>query len=351
MTSACEILPSGLPRPLDGAAGPDRHWRGRLQWSSDLKRAPLAGPADDSLEVFWKFAVRKYTGCALSYGSDKLKALWGVVKLLRDALGEEYGDGMWQTNLEEQLAWRVAECSLEERPNSQGRIPSWSWASMSGTIELQERLPANERGYVVKDHEGRSISFKVKRPGTQESAPATAEKVRRANAAVSAQDRQPELKDLRIAMQAHIGHARLWYDISKRKWRLRIPSPGRTNIDDAIFEVFPDTKPQSEEPCIFIVLAASSVRQRRPFSNTISLQTGLYGCQIVGEEEPEEIRFSGVGITLKPIGKNHHFHRTGALHFRDISVEAWQCLRATYCRESDSHEEWDDVKGLKFWLC
>jgi len=148
-------------------------------------------------------------------------------------------------------------------------------------------------------------------------------------------DRQPELQEKSIAIQAHIGHARLWYDKLKRKWRLKIPSADGTALEDAMFEVFPDVKPKFEGldvDCLFLVLASSQVRQH-------------------SEKMAEgEVRYSGVGITLKPAGKNHHFYRTGALHFRDVSVKAYGYLQATYRRESGSQDQWDEVKGLKFWL-
>jgi len=370
-TSACEALPSGLPQPLDGAAGTDRHWRGRLQLSNSLRQRPLAGAADDSLEAFWKSAVRKYTSCDLTNGADKLRAMWGIAKLVRDALEEEYGAGLWEKNLDEQLAWKVAECSLDERPNELRDNPSWSWASMSGTIDLQDRIPEERRHHVVKDHDGKSISFQVirKKPPASESESSNtweeviaamgrnleqaeskhkvgprgsekkesernivAEQLQSTSEINHGQDRQPEFRDKSIAMQTHIGHARLCYDKLKRKWRLKVPNVAGT-LEDATLEVFPDVKPKFEDAdCLFIVLASSEIR---------------HNSETTAEEE---VRYSGVGITLKPTGEKYHFYRTGALHFRDISVKVWECLQATYRRESDSQDQWDDVKGLKFWL-
>ena len=371
-TSSCEALPSGIPQPLDGVAGLDRHWRGRLQVSESLRQRPLAGEVDDSLEAFWKSAVRKYTSCDLTKGSDKLTALWGIAKLVRDALEEEYAAGLWEKNLDEQLAWRVAKCSLDERPIELRDNPSWSWASISGTIEVQDRIPEELRQYVVKDHDGNPISFRLMRkrhptlggkqsdtwkeviatmgrsleqaedkhkPGPNKSKRVentVAGQIQSTSSTNNPRDRQPEFQDKSIAIQTHIGHSRLWYDKLKRKWRLKISSADGMVLEDAIFQVFPDVKPKSEGTkdidCHFIVLASSQVRQHG--------ETTAQG----------EVTYSGVGITLKPTGKNYHFYRTGALHFRDISVEALNCLQATYRKESDSQDQWDKVKGLKFWL-
>jgi hypothetical protein len=109
--SGCETLPGGLPQPMDSLAGPDRHWRGRLQVSEDSQE-PLAGAIDQSMASFWKTAIGKYTSCNLTKGSDKLIAMWGIAKLVRDALGVEYGEGLWEAQLEDQLAWHVVEASI-----------------------------------------------------------------------------------------------------------------------------------------------------------------------------------------------------------------------------------------------
>jgi hypothetical protein len=363
-----------LPQPLD-AAGLDRHWRGRLQLSESLRQRPLAGVVDDSLETFWKSVVRKYTSCNLTKGSDKLTAIWGIAKLVRDALEEEYGAGLWEKNLYEQLAWRVAKCSLDERPIELRDNPSWSWASISGTVEIQDRLPETWRQHVVKDHDGNPISFQLlrKKQPTLEGKPSNTwkeviatmarsldqvedkhksgpnkskreeserntvtDQTQSTSWANNIRDRQPELQHKSIAIQTHIGYTRLWYDKLKRNWRLKICSADGMILKDAIFEVFPDVKPKfdgkEDVDCQFIVLASSQVRQHS--------ETAAEG----------EVRYSGIGITLQPTREKYHFYRTGALHFRDISVDAFSCLQATYRKERDSQDQWDEVKGLKFWL-
>lgn len=88
--SACEALPAGLPRPMDNAAGPDRHWRGRLQIE---KADDLAGGNDQPLSAYWQTAVRKYTSCNITNRGDKLIALWGIAKLVKDAMLVEYAEG------------------------------------------------------------------------------------------------------------------------------------------------------------------------------------------------------------------------------------------------------------------
>ena len=160
--SACEALPSGLPLPLDDSASTDRHWRGRLQESSSLAHAPLSGANDDSLEGFWSSSVLRYTKCNLTSQADKTVAIWSIAKLVRDALGDGYGAGMWSTALEEQLGWRTVDMKKSKRSvDLQWRQPSWSWTSIQGAVLAGERVVV-ERCYRVRGHDGKAISFESK---------------------------------------------------------------------------------------------------------------------------------------------------------------------------------------------
>ena len=76
--------------------------------------------------------MRSYTACELAKGRDKLIAIWGIAKLVQDALDEAYGARVWERNLEEQLAWKAVECEVDGRPEEQSHVPSWSWASVRG---------------------------------------------------------------------------------------------------------------------------------------------------------------------------------------------------------------------------
>ena len=156
-TSACEILPSALPLPLDNIASTERHWREMLLGTRDIPstdptspntitRPPLSrhqtGTADPPLETLWRTAVRKYTACKLTkYGDDRLAAIWGVAKIVRDHLrvdntSEEYGVGLWTTRLDEQLAWKAVDYSKAERMKELNKWPSGSWASVRGRLRV-----------------------------------------------------------------------------------------------------------------------------------------------------------------------------------------------------------------------
>jgi hypothetical protein len=376
--SASECLPAGLPDPVDSVAGPDRHWRGRLQEPGTLAHGPLAGPNDDSLQQFWKKAVKKYTSCNLTKGRDKTIAMWGIAKLVRDGLQQRYGHGLWEPNLEEQLAWRVAECTEEERPSESKNddkarnIPSWSWASMDGTIEVQ--LPADERYYRAKNHYQRPLSFDLKGANPVSSPEAVAkrlppqprgwsdgvvellkhqeergrgigrdehngqrtrspDKIKEDEAKPNPDD-EPEFNSTAIPIQGHVGHGHLRWSVSKAKWLLDIPGLTGTEI-----ECFPDIKPKKGnddfETPYFIVLSAYKV--------------AMEDQNIVENEEYVGLQLWGIGILLKRVG-DRRFHRTGALGFRNISTDIWKKLQVTYGGEELSHDEYDAEYGLKFWL-
>ncbi|KAH8680519.1 heterokaryon incompatibility protein-domain-containing protein [Xylariales sp. PMI_506] len=193
--SACETFPDRLPEPLDGLAATERHWRERLQAVQKVQKVQphsgadrggdtrnhmsyypvsFSGSANDSIETFWRRAIRDYTACELTKQEDRLAAIWGVAKHVRDQMrhdlgsAEEYGAGLWSSNLEEQLAWRVLPDSsggsaprCERRPATLCRLfPSWSWASVVGQIDLRDRY-SGEFGRWVTNHEGGDVAFSL----------------------------------------------------------------------------------------------------------------------------------------------------------------------------------------------
>ncbi|KAK2046748.1 heterokaryon incompatibility protein [Colletotrichum somersetense] len=173
--SASESLPDGLPAALDdaSAAAVHRSWRRQLQGAT-LSVPSLAGSTADSPRGFWADAVRAYTACDLTFPGDRLAAVWGVAKLVRDALGEEYGAGLWTNGLHEQLAWRVvaddrrAGGKAGERGEGNGGgggvFPSWSWASVRGAVEVAQPVPDLPRFYIASGHDGGALRFLLKNP-------------------------------------------------------------------------------------------------------------------------------------------------------------------------------------------
>ncbi|KAK7926948.1 hypothetical protein PG985_003946 [Apiospora marii] len=172
-TTACEVLPDGLPWQLDAASSTERYWRERLQLiqqqasGSSTKPQKFVGSADVSFETFWREAVANYTACNLTQNTDRLLAVWGVAKLVRDQFrldnGEEdYGVGLWSSQLAEQLAWRSRDPGRAQRSPRLARLwPSWSWASLVGPIDLQPRSSEPGQFYSATNHQGGGVCFEL----------------------------------------------------------------------------------------------------------------------------------------------------------------------------------------------
>lgn len=307
-TSACEAIPNGLPFPLDDIAATERHWRERLSLTKErtdtpvtpivsLKRArTFVGTADDSLKMFWKTAVRNYTRCHLTNPEkDRLAAIWGVAKLVRDAMRDEYGVGLWERELHEQLAWRVVDYKSSERSSKLSNLPSWSWGSVIGEIDLHDRLESGERCSRVYDHSGEDIRFDLKRRSLQE------------------RDLQPELASKRLAIRGIIrkGTLRKVKETGEtERWTLDIDNPHsvagqkrqRTQKTGQL-EVFPDTRSLRDgEECYFLILATSRSMDMR---------------EII-ESEDSNPTFSGVGIIIESSPEVDCFRRRGALRFHGM---------------------------------
>ncbi|KAH6638301.1 heterokaryon incompatibility protein-domain-containing protein [Boeremia exigua] len=365
--SACESLPAGLPKPMDKTSKPDRHWRGRLQEPEGSR--DLAGPNDQPLSVYWQSAVRNYTSCNLTQRSDKLIALWGIAKLIKDSMGVEYGEGLWEDNLEDQLAWRVAECKLKERPVTERRkIPSWSWASMDGEIIIADRL-SDKSHRTVCDHNGRDLELDLKgvkryaRPSLPSRprgpGPFLPQRVQSdsvlevKHAKTKAQkdighygqgekadkvdeNAEPVLHNYAIAIQGHINHGILRFSETRRAWVLRVHDENNFEM-----EAYPDTIPSlmnGEHPSKFVVLSVKKVVKLK----AESMQTHGSG----------DIEFEGRGILLESVDKEEgdRFRRVGAFDFRGANAETFSRLLVTAGSEKLPPQEYSARLGRKFWL-
>lgn len=362
---------------MDTAAGPDRHWRGRLQIE---ETDDLTGGNDQPLSSYWQTAVRKYTSCNITNRSDKLIALWGIAKLVKDAMLVEYAEGLWEENLEDQLAWRVAECKLETRPVTPANrtIPSWSWASMDGEIIVADRL-SDQKHWTVRDHNGRPLSLDlvgVKRYArpvpsrSEEHAPFLQQRVKsdsvihvktsklniktdgfnqqktvttteEGHDKTSDNDAEPILHSKSIPIQGHVNSGILEFDETKKAWLLH--SHNGTNLN---MEAFPDTIPGAkslQHHTQFVVLSAKKVV--RPKSD-------VYYAQPEDPARNADIDIEGHGILLENAAAtyNHHYRRTGAFRFRVDDESMFRALLVTAGSDRLTSKEFDAQRGRKFWL-
>jgi Heterokaryon incompatibility protein (HET) len=90
----------------------------------------------------WLSVVEEYTPLRLTVPTDRLPALSGLAARFAAANGDNYVAGLWECTIASDLLWRVSSVPIE-RPTG-FRAPSWSWASVTGSISYsfvtKERL-------------------------------------------------------------------------------------------------------------------------------------------------------------------------------------------------------------------
>ncbi|KAI1370377.1 HET-domain-containing protein [Hypoxylon crocopeplum] len=144
-TDCSETIPAGplLTYITRNTAGLDATKSGRFAWKRLINTASFSLRSDadllSNLLHEWSGAVQTYCECSLTFSKDKLVALSGLANhmgaILR-GLDPKYGAylaGMWRLTMPDSLLWKVKGPSL--RPSSY-RAPSWSWASVDGSVTL-----------------------------------------------------------------------------------------------------------------------------------------------------------------------------------------------------------------------
>lgn len=259
------------------------------------------GAADDSVESFWGRAVRDYTACNLTNCLDRMAAIWGIAKLVRDQMrltskGEEYGVGLWSSNLLVQLTWKVVNYTKATRDRALETYPSWSWASLMGEIETADRYEYldDDTYFRAKNHEGDDVCFEVT---TQQG-----------------DNFQPKLQRNEIAIKGNLIKAK----IEGLEITDEVTGDNRQQTTLATvarnFELFPDTMDWSEEhDCSFLVLAAR--RSRRIMDQDVS-----HGADLI----------DGSGLILRKSqllrDDRLSFQRTGSFSFRGIEKDIYDGL-------------------------
>ncbi|KDR77083.1 hypothetical protein GALMADRAFT_39577, partial [Galerina marginata CBS 339.88] len=94
---------------------------------------PLTGELDSSYQAFWAWwsrIISMYNPCGLTYGTDKLVAIAGIVKLVESKTGLHSVAGLWKEYIFPELLWFV-NGPPAERPVESYQAPTWSWASLN----------------------------------------------------------------------------------------------------------------------------------------------------------------------------------------------------------------------------
>ena len=98
----------------------------------------FANPIPYEVSDPWHSVVEQYSKCGLTRGSDKLVALAGiaqVVQTIRSLPDLDYLAGHWKPNLREDPLWYAPDRATRA---PEYRAPSWSWASIDGTIAYSD---------------------------------------------------------------------------------------------------------------------------------------------------------------------------------------------------------------------
>jgi hypothetical protein len=91
------------------------------------------------LREIWYVLIGYYSQLQLSYQSDRLAALSGLVaKFLESFDGDEYICGLWRSDFVRGLTWYVSTHEMSNPSQLQNVYiaPSWSWGSVTGEIEF-----------------------------------------------------------------------------------------------------------------------------------------------------------------------------------------------------------------------
>lgn len=106
----------------------------------------------DTLSSSWRAMVESYTTCTLTEEQDKLIAIQGLANIYKSSRDDDYLAGLWRKQLPSGLMWTTrnglqANGETTYRPKTY-RAPTWSWASVEGTIESFLEVDFKEERWV-----------------------------------------------------------------------------------------------------------------------------------------------------------------------------------------------------------
>lgn len=96
------------------------------------------GQVDGRLITFWHRIIEHYTETGLTYATDRLIALAGIVKAIKNRSGLTYAAGTWLEFWPFDLLWKSSGSGARRSEGtSRGtNLPSWSWVSTEGPKEF-----------------------------------------------------------------------------------------------------------------------------------------------------------------------------------------------------------------------
>lgn len=143
---ACETHPIGFGTPSyeQGDSATPKSWKPLIATPTTQLTT-----SNNAMRIFssWSAAMTVYSSTKLTEPSDKLVAVSGLAKDIRNSL-QNYGfdkhrylAGLWEHVLMETLIWYVR-VGLPASRTMNYRAPSWSWASLDGHIIVPDKFPS-----------------------------------------------------------------------------------------------------------------------------------------------------------------------------------------------------------------
>lgn len=95
-------------------------------------------------EAAWGDIISKYSAAYLTFDTDKLVALTGIVKVFSRILKDRLFAGLWEKDMELQLLWLTTDGQYTSEKIGQHIAPTWSWLSLRETRATHLRPQKND---------------------------------------------------------------------------------------------------------------------------------------------------------------------------------------------------------------
>jgi hypothetical protein len=115
-----------------------------------------------STESLWYSLVEIYSQLQLTFDEDRIKAIAGIAKVVRDMFMQtddsqskptkryEYVSGLWLRDIHHGLLWQKRNGEQSGEPwESLARPPSWSWASLKSAVCWNKKPPSTKPAMTV----------------------------------------------------------------------------------------------------------------------------------------------------------------------------------------------------------
>lgn len=106
----------------------------------------------------WYNIIGAYSSRSLSFNSDKLPAIAGIIQKLAELTDYSYVAGLWQEDILTGMLWYRQRSTSKKEPISQA-LPSWSWARFDGPIGFWQSSSNEPIRVLDKGCEALGISY------------------------------------------------------------------------------------------------------------------------------------------------------------------------------------------------